>query len=186
MLRRPLSRPSRSMGCDSGPVLRDAPFGRSSGRGPGSSRSSLASGLIPLHPLGARFHRVVVPLEPELLLAEDIRLEALPGLQLEVVERTALGPQPMRHARREKYQRAGFELLGVIADLDHATALERDVAVGGTIRIGRGADMPMIGRRSAIVIAHLAGLNGVGWREPAAIEKPDGGLDAEAAHPAAA
>ena len=36
------------------------------------------------------------------------------------------------------------------------------------------------------MVAHLARLNGVGWREPAAIEKPDGGLDAEATHAAAA
>src|ERR1700730_8557961 len=46
--------------------------------------------------------------------------------------------------------------------------------------------MPMIGGRSALVIAHLARLNGVGWGEPAAIEKSDGGLDAEATHAASA
>src|ERR1700739_2333127 len=96
------------------------------------------SGLVPLHPLGARLHGVVVPLESELLLAEHVGLEALPGLELEVVERAALGAKPVRYARREKHQRAGFELLGLVADLDHATALERDVTVRGAVRVGRG------------------------------------------------
>src|SRR5437016_597806 len=92
----------------------------------------------------------------------------------------------MRYARREKHKRAGFDFLGIIPDLDHATALERDVAVGRAVRVGAGTDVPMIGRRSAVVIAHLARLNGIGWREPATIEKSDGGLDAEATHAASA
>src|SRR4051794_4018225 len=50
--------------------------------------AAVPSGLVPLHPVGTRFHGVVIPLEPELLLAEHVRLEALPGLELEVVERT--------------------------------------------------------------------------------------------------
>src|SRR5205814_3965985 len=115
-----------------------------------------------------------------------VRLETLPSLELEVVERTAVSAKPVRHARREEHQRAGFELLGVVPDLDHATALERDVAVGGAVWIGGGAEVPMIGRRSAVVIAHLARLDGICWREPAAIEKSDSGLDAEATHAAAA
>src|SRR5215208_2944512 len=101
-------------------------------------------GLVPLHPLGTRFHGVVVPLEPQLFLTEHVRLETLPSLKLEVVERTALGAKPMRYARGEKHQRAGFELLGIVPDLDHATALERDVAMGRTVRIGWGADVLMI------------------------------------------
>src|SRR4029079_13108939 len=75
------------------------------------------SGLVPLHPLGARLHGIVVPLKPELLLAEHVGLEALPGLQLEVVERATLGAKPMRHAGGEKHQRPRFEFLGVVADL---------------------------------------------------------------------
>src|SRR5215467_871904 len=36
------------------------------------------------------------------------------------------------------------------------------------------------------MIVHLACLNGIGWCEPGAIEKSDGGLGAEAAHAASA
>ncbi len=48
-------------------------------------------GLVPLDPIGTGRHGVVVPLEPQFLLAEHVRLEALPGLDLEVVERAAVG-----------------------------------------------------------------------------------------------
>src|SRR5690242_16658442 len=108
-------------------------------------RRPFSSGLVPFHPLGAGLHGVVVPLEPQLLLAKHVGLEALPGLELEVVERTALGAEPMRYARGEKHQRAGFDFLGVVADLDHAPSLERDVAVGGAIRVGVRTEVLMIG-----------------------------------------
>src|SRR5476649_1980056 len=36
------------------------------------------------------------------------------------------------------------------------------------------------------MIAHLARLNGIGWREPAAIEKSDAGFGAETTHTASA
>ena len=92
----------------------------------------------------------------------------------------------MRHARGEINQSAGIELLGRIPDLDHATTLESHVAVGGAVRVGAGAHMRVIGRRAALVIVHLASLDRIGRREPAAIEKPDGGLGAEPANAAAA
>src|SRR5262245_11071659 len=141
--------------------------------------------LVPLRPRGTRCHGVVVPLEPQLLLTEDVRLEALPSLQLEVVERTAMCAKPVRHTGRKIHERAGVEFLRIIPDLNQPTALEYDVAVGGALRVGARADVPMIGRRSARMVAHLARLNGIGRREPAAIEEPYGGLGAEATYAAA-
>src|SRR5262245_55378997 len=101
--------------------------------------------LVPLHPRGTRCHGVVVPLESQRLLAEHVGLEASPSLDLEVIERTAVGTKPMRYARGEIHERAGWKFLGRLPDLDHATALERDVAVGGAVGVGAGADVPMIG-----------------------------------------
>jgi hypothetical protein len=91
--------------------------------------SSVSLALVPLHPRGTRCDGVVVPLESQRLLAEHVGLEAPPSLDLEVVERTAVGTKPMRYAWGEIHERAGLEFLGRIPDLDYATALERDVAV---------------------------------------------------------
>src|ERR1700683_1847123 len=129
------------------------------------------SALVPLHPRGAGCHRVVVPLQSERLLAEHVGLETPPSLELEIVERAAVSTKPVRYARRKVDQRAGFDFLAGVADLDHAAALEGDVSVRCTARVGAGADVPVIRRRSAVVIMHLARLNGVGRREPFTIEK---------------
>ena len=110
-----------------------------------SEISSVSLALIPLHPRGTRCDGVVVPLESQRLLAEHIGLEAPPSLDLKVVERTTVGTKPMGYARWEIYERAGLELLSRIPHLDHATALERDVTVGGAVGVGAGADVPMIG-----------------------------------------
>ena len=107
--------------------------------------SSVSLALVPLHPRGTRCDGVVVPLESQRLLAEHIGLEAPPSLDLEVVERAALGTKPMRYAWGEIHERAGLEFLGRIPDLDYATALERDVAVGGAVGVGAGANVAMIG-----------------------------------------
>ena len=58
--------------------------------------------------------------------------------------------------------------------------------MGCAAGVGGGTNMPTIGRRSAVVIVHLARLDCVGWRQPRAIEKSDRGLGAKAAHAAAA
>ena len=78
------------------------------------------------------------------------------------------------------------DTVGFVSDLHHATALEHDVAMRSAVRIGRGADVHVIGRRAAIVVAHLARLDGVGRRQPFAIEQSDGGFGAETSHAAAA
>ena len=76
--------------------------------------------LVPLHSRGTRCHGVVVPLESQRLLAEYVGLEASPSLDLEVVERAAVGTKPMRYARGKIHKRAGLEFLGRISNLDHA------------------------------------------------------------------
>src|ERR1700683_4985798 len=105
------------------------------------NRSPLST---PHHPRAAGLHRVVIPLQSKRLLAEHVGLETPPGLELEIIERAAVSAKPMRYAGRKINQRAGFDFLAGIADLDHAAALENDVGVGGPAGIGGGADMPMI------------------------------------------
>jgi hypothetical protein len=109
------------------------------------SPETVSLALVPLHPRGTRCHGFVIPLESQRLLAEHVGLEAPPSLDLEVVERAAVGTKSMRYARGEIHERAGLEFLGRIPNLDHATALERDVTVGGAVGVGAGADVPMIG-----------------------------------------
>src|SRR5262249_12514796 len=106
---------------------------------------TVSSALVPLHPRGTGCRRVVVPLESQRFLAEHVSLETPPSLELEVVERTAVGTKPMRYARGEIDECAWLSFLGRVTDLDHATALERDVAVGCAAGVGTGADVPMIG-----------------------------------------
>src|SRR5262245_17742506 len=57
--------------------------------------------LIPLHERGTRLLALVVPLQAQRLLAQDRRLEASPGLDLEVVERAAVRAQAMRNTGRK-------------------------------------------------------------------------------------
>ena len=56
-----------------------------------------------------------------------------------------MGTKPMRYAWGEIHECTGLEFLGRISDLNYATALERDVAVGGAVGVGAGANVPMIG-----------------------------------------
>jgi hypothetical protein len=67
---------------------------------------TVSSALVPLHPRGTGCRRVVVPLESQRFLAEHVSLETPPSLELEVVERTAVGTKPMRYARGEIDERA--------------------------------------------------------------------------------
>src|ERR1700760_4119732 len=100
--------------------------------------------LVPLSAGGVRCHGVVVPLQSQRLLAEHIGLETPPSLQLEIVERAAMGAQPMWNTRREIHERAGLNLLGRLPDLDHALAFERDIAMRCAAGVGARADVPMI------------------------------------------
>ena len=76
-------------------------------------RAPPRSALIPFDALAARCLGVVVPAKPERLFAQDVRLEASPGLDLEVVERPARGAQPVRNAGREVDERAGLDFLRI-------------------------------------------------------------------------
>ena len=62
--------------------------------------------LVPLRPRGTWCRGVVVPLESQWFLAEHVSLETPPSLELEVVERTAVGTKPMRYAWGEIDERA--------------------------------------------------------------------------------
>ena len=94
--------------------------------------------------------------------------------------------EPVRNAGREIDERAGLDLLRGLADVDLAAALERHVAVRCAVGIRIRPFVQVIRRSAAFLVMHLAGLDCVRRREPAAVEQPHARLGAEAAHAAAA
>src|SRR5690606_10230452 len=147
-------------------------------------RSTLA--LVPLLERRVGPRPLVIPAQPERLLAQHVRLEAPPRLDLEVIERAVDGTQAMRYAGRKVHERAGRDLDRVAFDVDAPSPAECHVAVRRALRIRRRAEMHVIWRGAALVVVHLAGLNRIRRRESAAVGEPHARFGAEATHAAAA
>src|SRR3989454_10336792 len=80
--------------------------------------------LVPLHQFFIRGFTLVVPLQAEGFLAKNGGLETSPRLDFKVIERPAMGAEPVRSTGGKVDERAGFDFFEVVFDFNHTAAFK--------------------------------------------------------------